>query len=79
MIHNNYVKLSLTTKRRFILIQKVSSIQPFPVRMPFELRNWYEQEAQENCRALNFVIVEALTKHKNETIKNREEIENANI
>lgn len=47
--------------------------------MPFELRNWYEQEAQENCRALNFVIVEALTKHKNETIKNRQEIENANI
>lgn len=79
MIHNNYVKLSLTTKRRFILIQKVSSIQPFPVRMPFELRNWYEQEAQDNCRSLNFVIAEALTKHKNETIKNRKEIENENI
>ena len=61
------------------MIQKVSSIQPFPVRMPFELRNWYEQEAQDNCRALNFVMVEAVKKHKNETIKNREEIKNANI
>lgn len=47
--------------------------------MPFELRNWYEQEAQNNCRALNFVIVDVLTKHKNEIIKKREEIKNANI
>ena len=61
------------------MIQKISSIQPFPVRMPFELRNWYEQEAQNNCRALNFVIVDVLTKHKNEIIKKREEIKNENI
>jgi hypothetical protein len=54
------------------LIHEVSKIKPFPTRMPDDLRGWYEKEAESNHRSLNFVIVEALTEHKENKIKQRE-------
>lgn len=61
------------------MIHNVCEIKPFPTRMPEELRKWYEKEAELRQRSLNFVIVEALTEHKENKIKKEEEIINANI
>ncbi|MWN91259.1 MULTISPECIES: hypothetical protein [unclassified Gilliamella] len=60
------------------MIHGVSKIKPFPTRMPDDLREWYEKEAECSRRSLNFVIVEALAEHKEKKIKQRE-VKNANI
>lgn len=61
------------------MIHRISKIKPFPTRMPDDLREWYEKEAEFSRRSLNFVIVEALTEYKENKIKKEEEIKNANI
>lgn len=60
------------------MIHGISKIKPFPARMPYELRQWYEKEAIVNNRSLNYVIVKALADHKGKVTKEREE-KNANI
>lgn len=61
------------------MIQNVCKIKSFPTRMPDELRKWYEKEAALCKRSLNFVIVEALTEHKENKIKKGEEKKIAGI
>ncbi|EMB6102726.1 MULTISPECIES: Arc family DNA-binding protein [Proteus] len=45
--------------------QKTGRISPYPLRMPNEVREWYEMEAGSNARSLNAEIVKILTDRKN--------------
>lgn len=45
--------------------QKANRISPYPLRMPDEVREWYELEAGINARSLNAEIVKILTDRKN--------------
>lgn len=45
--------------------QKINRISPYPLRMPDEVREWYELEAGSNARSLNAEIVKILTDRKN--------------
>ncbi len=45
--------------------EMVSKINPYPVRMPTQVREWFEAQAKENGRSLNSEIVRVLTERKN--------------
>ncbi|HFU0689530.1 TPA: Arc family DNA-binding protein [Morganella morganii] len=45
--------------------QKASRIPPYPLRMPTEVREWYESEADSNARSLNAELVKILIDRKN--------------
>lgn len=45
--------------------QNTNRISPYPLRMPNEVREWYEMEAGSNARSLNAEIVKILTDRKN--------------
>ncbi|MFQ6251362.1 Arc family DNA-binding protein [Yersinia enterocolitica] len=45
--------------------EMVSKISPYPVRMPIQVREWFEAQAKENGRSLNSEIVRVLTERKN--------------
>ncbi|MFK8259105.1 Arc family DNA-binding protein [Erwinia sp. AnSW2-5] len=47
------------------MIHKVSRSSPYPLRMPAEVRAWYEQEAGKNSRSLNGEILKLLTERMN--------------
>ncbi|HEM6845374.1 TPA: Arc family DNA-binding protein [Providencia rettgeri] len=45
--------------------QSIKRIPPYPLRMPDEVREWYEAEADNNARSLNAELVKILTDRKN--------------
>ncbi|MDE9447546.1 Arc family DNA-binding protein [Xenorhabdus bovienii] len=46
-------------------------IPPYPLRMPPELREWYEEESNESGRSLNAEIVKILKDRMNRVIGQR--------
>ncbi|WP_422399052.1 Arc family DNA-binding protein [Xenorhabdus griffiniae] len=46
-------------------------IQPYPLRMPPEVREWYEEESNRNDRSLNAEIVKILRDRMNRAIGQR--------
>lgn len=45
--------------------QKVSRLQPYPLRMTPDVRAWYEDEAAKNSRSLHGEIMKLLTERMN--------------
>lgn len=43
----------------------VSRVTPYPLRMPQEVREWYEEEAKRNARSLNRELLKLLTERMN--------------
>lgn len=44
---------------------KVARVSPYPLRMPAEIRSWYESEAEKNDRSLNSEILKLLKDRMN--------------
>ncbi len=45
--------------------QGAARITPYPLRMPKELREWYEDQASKNSRSLNGELLKLLTERMN--------------
>ncbi len=46
-------------------LMTIARISPFPIRMPEDLRGWYEREARDNGRSLNSELVRILSETRN--------------
>ncbi|MBC4002251.1 Arc family DNA-binding protein [Morganella morganii] len=58
-------RYDLTNTKGVHVNQKASRIPPYPLRMPTEVREWYENEADSNARSLNAELVKILIDRKN--------------
>lgn len=45
--------------------QKTKRITPYPLRMPRDVRKWYEEQAEKNSRSLNGELLKLLTERMN--------------
>lgn len=45
--------------------QKLNRVTPYPLRMPPDLREWYEGEAKRNSRSLSGELLKLLTERMN--------------
>ncbi|WP_426576673.1 ClpX C4-type zinc finger protein [Xenorhabdus stockiae] len=52
-------------QKREIKMSHKKRIPPYPLRMPTEIREWYEEESIKNGRSLNAEIVEILKEEMN--------------
>lgn len=47
------------------MTHKASRLTPYPLRMPPEVREWYEDEAAKNSRSLNGELLKLLIERMN--------------
>lgn len=65
MIHHHLVIIFQMIKNGIHMTQLKARIQPYPLRMPPEVRSWYEMEAESNSRSLNGEILKLLMDRMN--------------
>lgn len=55
----------MTATKGIHMNPKASRLTPYPLRMPPEVRAWYEDEAAKNSRSLNGELLKLLTERMN--------------
>lgn len=49
-------------------MKKTNEINPYPLRMPTDLREWYASQAKQNGRSINSEIIKILTERRNRIV-----------
>lgn len=55
----------ITPTKGIQMTHKASRLTPYPLRMPPEVREWYEDEAAKNSRSLNGELLKLLIERMN--------------